>query len=86
MSASAAKVSSGLARQTTPAATRSRPKQTHTHRSGTGAPASARFWMPASRNMSPMMTPTVLTEASSNWRITTEMMIQEIPATTQSHQ
>ncbi len=42
--------------------------------------------MPANRNMSPMMTPTVLTEASSNWRITTEMMIQEIPATTQSHQ
>ena len=36
--------------------------------------------------MSPMMTPTVLTEVSSNWRITTEMMIQEIPATTQSHQ
>jgi hypothetical protein len=28
------------------------------------------------------MTPTVLTEVSSNWRITIEMMIQEIPATT----
>ena len=32
------------------------------------------------------MTPTVLTEVSSNWRITTDTTIQAIPVTSQSHQ
>ena len=69
-----------------PAITNSTPKQTHTHRSGTATLASARFWKPANRNMRPTMTPTVLTEVSSNWRITTDTMIQAIPVTSQSHQ
>ena len=86
MSASPAKVSSGLARQTIPAITSSTPNETHTHRSGIGALASARFWKPANRNMKPTMSPTVLTEVSSNWRIATETMIQQIPATSESHQ
>jgi hypothetical protein len=36
--------------------------------------------------MNPTSTPTVVTEAASNWRIASEMTIQAIPATSQSHQ
>jgi hypothetical protein len=36
--------------------------------------------------MSPTRMLTVVIEAASNWRITSEMTIQAIPVTSQSHQ
>ena len=46
----------------------------------------AKLWMAAKANMNPTRTPTVVTEAASNWRITSEMTSQAIPLTSESHQ
>jgi hypothetical protein len=46
----------------------------------------ATFCTPANVNNDPTRTPTVVTEAWSNWRSTAEIAIQAIPATSQSHQ
>jgi hypothetical protein len=42
--------------------------------------------MPTRANIRPRRTLTVVTEAASNWRITSEMTIQAMPATSQVHQ
>ena len=86
MSASPAKVSTGSMKQIT-AETRNRPlNSAGTQRCSTGRVAKAMFWTAASRNMTPTSTPTVVTEALSNWRMTSEMTSQATPATSPTHQ
>ena len=86
MSASAAKVFSGLMNAITPATRNSTPKMANSHLPCSAMPASAKFCSAVPRNMTPTMTPTVVIEAWSNCRITTEATIQTNPNTSHSHQ
>ena len=88
MSASVANVPCGLTKQM-PAATRNNPpKIAETQRMlpVSGMYRSAKFSTEANMNMRPTRMPTVVTEAESNWRITSEMRIQAIPANSHIHQ
>ena len=45
-----------------------------------------RFCAPATRNMIPITTPTVVTEAWSNWSTTSATTTQAMPVSSHSHQ
>ena len=79
-------MSAGLAKQTTAETRNAPPKSAHAQRIGTSSVARAMFSMPAPRNMSPTRMPTVVTDAWSNWRTTSEMATHAIPATSSTHQ
>ena len=85
MSASVANVPPGSTKQITAETANSTPNSTDTQRVTPGTAVSARFWAAASANISPTSTPTVVTEAVSNWRITSAMTPQAMPATSHIH-
>src|SRR5918995_4498350 len=87
MSATAANVCSGCTSEIRPAMTSRAPKIHSIHRNHPPASVpSTRFCVPATRNMTPVTTPTVATEASSNWRTTSATTTQVMPVSSQSHQ
>jgi hypothetical protein len=86
MSASPAKVARGSTKQRTPETRNRTPNSAETHRGPHGTRASATFSMPANTNMRPTRMPTVVTEAESNWRITSAMASQAMPPASQVHQ
>ena len=85
MSAIPAKVFSGLIRAMMPAITNRTPKMAHSHFNVGATAATTNCWKPESRNMSPIRTPTVVTEAASNCSTTSAIRIQAMPVTSQSH-
>ena len=85
MSAIAAKVFSGLMKASTAAIRKRTPKIANSQRPRSARVASVKFWAEAPRNIRPMITPTVVIEASSNWRMTTATIVQTIPNASQSH-
>jgi hypothetical protein len=87
MSAIPAKVFSGLISEMIPAITSSTPKKTSTQRA-TPPTIAARpsCWTPEIRNIAPIKTPTVVTEAWSNCRMTRAMTIHRKPNPSHSHQ
>jgi hypothetical protein len=86
MSASPANVASGSTKQSRPETRNRTPNSAETHRGPVGTRARAMFSMPASTNMKPTMMPTVVTEAESNWRITSAIASQAMPPASQVHQ
>ena len=86
MSASAANVPSGLTKQITAEARNSTPNIAETQRVDPSPEVRAKLWMAAKANMNPRRTPTVVTDAVSNCRITSEMTSQAIPLASESHQ
>jgi hypothetical protein len=87
MSATPAKVSSGEIIKTTPATKNSTPNIHRIHCAAplTNAP-NKRFCSPASRNMSPIIMPTAVIEAPSNWSTTSAATTQKMPPMSQNHQ
>ena len=85
MSAIAVKVFSGLMNDKIAAIMNRNAKMPNSHWPLSAIAAITAFWAAAPRNMIPMITPTVLTEAWSNWRITTAATVQISPNTSHSH-
>ena len=79
-------MSSGFAKQTPPATMKSTPKAIQAQRKRSARTATTICWAPENRNMIPTITLTVVTDAASNWRITSAAIVQTTPVTSQSHQ
>ena len=79
-------MSAGIGEEMTAETTKTPPKSAQAQRIGTSNVASAKFSMPTTRNMSPTRTPTVVTDAWSNCRMTSAAATQAMPATSQTHQ
>src|SRR4051812_30671830 len=80
-----AKVSFGLMKQMTPATRKSTRKMAHSQRIEGATAARTSCWTPVKVNITPTMTPTVVIDAWSNCRTTSEAATHATPTISHSH-